>query len=311
MTGRRLGVWAALGLAATAGAMVALQSRYQGELGAELNNPYLATLISGVVGLIALLIGANRSRKTRGALRESLRLIRAGSIPLWALSGGLTGAFLVLAQSAAVAVIGVSVFAVASVAGQTIAGIVLDRFGFGAAERLGLRPMRMLGGLLAVAAVFASGLDAQEGFALSWLMVLPLAAGIGTGWQAAVNGRLRLVVGDTTTTTLLNFAVGCAALVIVTAVALLFTGFPSHWPTTPLPYLGGLFGVGYVALSAFVVRSIGVFLLGLTLVTGQLVAALVLDLFVPVGPGLAISVVVAIALSLAAVLVGAFPGRRT
>lgn len=309
MNSPRLGLWAALALSATAGAMVALQSRYNGELGAELNDPYLASFSSGTVGLVALLAGACLSGTTRRALRTSLRMLRNRSIPIWALSGGMTGAFLVVAQSAAVAVIGVSVFAVASVTGQTLAGIILDRFGLGSAERIPIRPMRMLGGFLAIAAVFAAGLGANQAFALSWLIALPIAAGVGTGWQAAVNGRLQLATGGAITATILNFAVGCAALLVAAVVSLILTGVPQQWPTTPLPYIGGLFGIAYVALSAFVVRSTGVFMLGLAIVTGQLAAALLLDLFVPFGPGLGSSMVVGAALSLAAVLVGALPSR--
>ncbi|CAH0145263.1 DMT family transporter [Microbacterium sp. Bi121] len=305
----RLGLWPGLALSVGAGALVALQSRYNGELGSELGSSYVAALISCCVGIGVLLVLTLSSRRATAGLGAAVTMLRRRGVPLWALSGGFAGAFLVLAQSAAVRSLGASLFAVGSVAGQTLTGLVLDRFGLGTGTRVPIRPLRALGAALAVVAVLVAGLGVHAVASVSWLVILPLLAGAGTGWQAAVNGRLRQATGSTLIATLLNFSVGLAALILTAVVAVLLTGMPTTWPANPLAYLGGAAGVAYVLLVTFVVRATGVLLLGLSTVAGQLLASVVLDAFLPLGPRPDASVLIGILLSLAAVVVAATPGH--
>lgn len=305
-----LGLPAALALSAAAGALVALQSRYNGELGAAIDDPYMAAFISCTVGLGALLALVSVTPRARTHLRESVRLAHRGELPLWALSGGFAGSFLVVAQSAAVGALGVSLFAVSSVAGQTVAGLVLDRAGIGSEAPMRITPLRALGAALAVASVLVAGLSALRMPAASWLVLLPMVAGAGTGWQQAVNGRLRRATGSALSATVLNFTVGWIGLVVVLAVVLPLHGLPVSWPADPLPYLGGVLGIAYVGLSTYVVRTTGVLLLGLALVAGQLAASVLLDALLPVGPAPGPAVAIGILLSLAAILVASAPGLR-
>lgn len=304
------GLLSALGLAGLAGATVALQARSNGELGAELEDPYVAALVSCTVGVATLLLVTWIAPQGRQRLRESLRLIRSHSVPIWALSGGLAGSFLVLAQSAAIRTLGVALFSVGSIAGQVIMGIVLDRVGLGTGRQLAIRPARLLGAALAVVAIVVTSVGIHHVGAASWLLVLPLLAGMGTGWQAAVNGRLRQATGSALTATLLNFSVGLIPLVFITGTALLISGWPAHWPTDVWPYVGGLLGVAYVGLSAFLVRSTGVLLLGLAIIAGQLISALILDTAVPLGPRPGPSTVLGVVLALMAVVIVAVPRRK-
>jgi len=100
-----------------AGVAVALQARYNGELGAELGDPILATVISCSVGLAALFTVAFVHPAGRACLRDTLVKVRQRVIPLWMLTGGFTGAFLVLAQSTVIHALGVALFSVGIVAG--------------------------------------------------------------------------------------------------------------------------------------------------------------------------------------------------
>ena len=61
--------------------------------------------------------------------------------------------FLVLSQGLAAAALGVALFTVAVVAGQTISGLVLDRVGIGPGGRRPLTAARLVGALLALGAV--------------------------------------------------------------------------------------------------------------------------------------------------------------
>lgn len=300
---------ASLMLAGLAGATVALQARSNGELGAELRDPYIASMVSCTVGVLVLLMAVLRNAKHRAALRDTLTLLSRRSCPVWLLTGGLSGAFLVVAQSAAIGVLGVALFSVGTVAGQATMGIVLDRVGLGVASPIRLNVMRLVGAALAIVAVLVAGFEAQGEGALSWMLLLPLIAGIGAGWQAAVNGELRRTTGNALVATLVNFSVGWIALFAVCVVSLLIMGWPANWPSHWWPYAGGLLGVAYIGLSVMLVRTTGVLLLGLAIVAGQLVCAFALDVFMPLGPAPDLSTLAGALLALIAVVIAASSRR--
>jgi transporter family-2 protein len=88
-------------------------------------------------------------------------------------------------------------------------------------------------------------------------------------------------------------------------------GWPAHFPATPWLYLGGALGIVFIATQAILVRTTGVLLMGLAVLSGQLITAVVFDLVAPVQdrPVSPLTVVGA-ALTLAAVVVAAVPLRR-
>jgi transporter family-2 protein len=135
---------------------------------------------------------------------------------------------------------------------------------------------------------------------------------MGTAWQQAVNGRVRATAGNALTATFVNFAVGAAVLVVALAVDFAVRGLPTGTlPTQPWLYLGGTFGVVFIGVAAAVVRRIGVLLLSLTLIFGQLIGALLLDEVAqePGGrPGL--NIIAGIALTVVAIAVAARTGGR-
>jgi transporter family-2 protein len=113
------------------------------------------------------------------------------------------------------------------------------------------------------------------------LMLLPFTAGLGAAWQQAVNGRVRSAAESALTATVGNFAVGTAALVVVMLVHAASVGWPESMPTEPWLYAGGAIGCVFIAGQAVLVRIVGVLVLALCGVAGQLAAALSLDLFAP------------------------------
>ena len=203
------------------------------------------------------------------------------------LAGGAAGALTVATQGLAVAVIGVSLFTVGVVAGQTLSGLLLDRVGYGPAGVVAVTIPRVVGGALALVAVAIS----LQGGVLErvpwWMLVLPFLAGIGIAWQQATNGRLRQRVGTPLTATLVNFIGGTAILAAAALAHVAVVGAPAAWPTDPWLYLGGVIGVTYIFLSAALVVHTGVLILGLGAVAGQLVTAFLLDAAWPAdaGPG--------------------------
>ncbi|MFF1573237.1 DMT family transporter [Leifsonia sp. NPDC058292] len=306
-----LPLWLAIVFAIVCGAGVAVQSRINGELGRRLDDGFTAAVISFGSGLIILSIAlavAPAGRRGLGRVRNALR---ARELRWWYVCGGAAGAFLVLSQGLVAAVLGVALFTVATVAGQTVSGLVLDRIGLGPGGRRPLTPARVTGAVLALIAVVWA-VSAQLGGSVPvWMLFLPLIAGLGLGWQQAVNGQVRVTADSALTATFINFVVGTAVLLVLMIVHTAIVGWPQPLPAEPWLYLGGAIGCVFIAGAALLVRITGVLVLGLATVAGQLVAALLLDALVPGAHPIAWSTVAGTALALVAVAVASIRwGRR-
>jgi transporter family-2 protein len=291
--------------------MTAVQARINGELGLRLDDGLVAAAISFSSGLLLLTVLSFVLPSGRKGFRALVAGIRGRTIPWWMLIAGAAGALTVATQGLAVAIIGVSLFTVGVVAGQTVNGLVLDRVGYGPAGVVAVTIPRVVGGLLALVAV---GISLQGGVLERvplWMLVLPLVAGVGIAWQQATNGRLRQRVGTPLTATLVNFIGGTLLLVTAAVVSVAVGGSPNGLPSEPWLYVGGALGVVYIFLSAALVVHTGVLLLGLGTVAGQLLAALIIDVAWPAasGPGWVIELLT-VAVALASVVVAIAPWRR-
>ncbi|WP_246868877.1 DMT family transporter [Saccharopolyspora sp. ASAGF58] len=171
-----------------------------------------------------------------------------------------------------------------------------------------MTPARLFGaGLALVAVVIAVSTQLGSGRA-SWLVLLPALAGIGLGLQAAVNGRMKQAVDSTVFAAMFNFGVGMTAVALAFAVEVVLRGLP------PLPadawlYTGGFLGTLVIGGSVALVRFTGVLVLSLGMIAGQLVGALLLDVFAPAGAGISTSTFLGVLLTLVAVGVAAMPDR--
>lgn len=265
------------------GMLVALQSRINGEFGLALGNGFLAALLSFSIGLAILGTVLLFRRKGRSGLATVGRAIRAGDVPWWAVIGGAGGGFLVLTQGLSAGVLGVALFTIAVVTGQTLGALAIDTRGWFGAPRVKLNVWRIVGALIVLAGVFVA-LDVTPGDAdvMGVLFLLPLLAGAGTGFQQAVNGRVRTVAGSALSATFVNFLVGAVVLAITFVIALPFTGAAVAWPTTWWLWVGGAVGAFFIAIQVTAVTIIGVLGMGVSLVAGQLVGSVILDAIAPV-----------------------------
>ncbi|WP_349880995.1 DMT family transporter [Micromonospora sp. HUAS YX12] len=293
--------------------MVAVQSRINGELGVRLADGIAAAVVSFGVGLLILLVLVPATPGGRRGLAALRGALRAGTLRPWQCLGGVCGAFLVATQGLTIGALGVAVFTVAVVAGQSGSSLLVDRAGIGPTGRQPVTPNRLIGAVLTVLAVLLAVGDRLGDPDALVLALLPLAAGVGIAWQQAVNGRVRAASGSAMTATLVNFTVGTAALLVTFAVDLAVRGRPAGaFPDEPWLYLGGPLGIVFIALAAALVRFTGVLLLGLATIAGQIVGAVLLDLVLPTAashPGL--DTLLGAALTMVAVLVAAFgPSRR-
>lgn len=301
----------AIGGAVLIGVMTAVQARINGVLGVRIDDGIVAGLISFAVGTVLLVVIVAALPSGRSGMRRLWQGVRTRGIPAWMLLGGACGSLTVSTQGLTAGVLGVALFTVGVVAGQTLHGLLLDRIGFGPSGVVAVTMGRVAGGVLALIAVGISlGGDVLASAPL-WMLVLPFAAGIGIAWQQAANGRLSQRVGSPVIATMTSFIVGTLVLVVAAGASVLVEGAPAPLPTEPWLYTGGVLGVIYIFLGAFLVAHTGVLLLGLGSVLGQLVTAVIIDIIWPtdVGPA-AWQVVAMVAVAVASVLVALIRPRR-
>jgi transporter family-2 protein len=289
----------AIAMTILAGAGISLQSYINGRFGREVGSPTIAAAVNNLVAFVAALAIV---LATRALPKARARLRAVGRPPLWQFLGGFGGAALVLVSAVAAPEVGVALLTVALVCGSTGGSLPVDAAGIGPAGRRPITLPRVAGVALAIAATVISALGAR-GDPDVLLLGLALAAGAGMALQAAANGRLASATGEPFVATLVNTAVGMAALAIVALIALATTSLDAL-PSNPLQYVGGLLGAFAVVVSATAVQTLGVLRLGLAMVAGQMTGALIVDLVVPV-PGEAVTVgtVIGVLLTMIAVAV--------
>jgi len=301
----------ALGIAFAllAGALLAVQSRINGELGQRLHDGVLAALISFGGGLLVLLASTAVSARLRAGVGRVAAAVGRNELRWWHLCGGASGAYLVACQGLTISTIGVAVFTVAAVAGQAASGLVVDRLGIGPAGQAPVTAWRVFGAAGAVIAVLIAVSDRLAAPSALGLAALPLLAGFALSWQQAVNGRIAVAARAPLPAALVNFTAGTVVLTAVAAVTTAFRGLPPALPTDGWLYVGGLLGIPVIVLAALVVRWIGVLLLGLATVAGQVLAALALDVASPAaGRGPSVATVAGCLLALVSVATVAATG---
>lgn len=296
-----------------AGMAIPGQGRVNAALSAELGDPILAALISFSVGLVLVLLGAFALPSGRSALAQVGPALKTGAVKPWYMLAGFLGAYFVLTQTLSIGTIGVAVFTVAVVTGQTLGGLLWDRIGLGPAGRMRLTMMRVFGaGLTVLAVLWAVSPQLRDSnHGLAWLLVvlLPLTGGALSAAQQALNGRQTAVYRNVLPATLFNFIAGTTLLMLIWAGKLLINGGPpAALPTEWWYYIGGPMGVVFIALGAVLVTKVGVLIAAMGMIAGQLVGSLLLDLIVP-APGSVVTAatVMGTVMTLLAVVVVSLP----
>lgn len=267
-----------------AGALVATQSRINGELGDRLGEGVRAGAMaatisfgSGLLLLTLLVLNRPKVRAGVGAIRASLRTKR---LRPYELLGGLGGAFFVATQSITVGTIGVALFIVAFTAGQSASSLLVDHFGLSPNGRHSIAAPRVLAALLAVLAVILTAgerLIDNASALIAAYAVLAFCAGTLQAIQQALNGRVSSVAGSWATTWN-NFLVGTTGLLVFLAISLMSDGNLKPLPHVWWLYLGGVCGIGFIWIASWTVHIHGVLVLGLCMIAGQVVTAELIDL---------------------------------
>ena len=310
-----------LGLAAAvaAGVAVPAQGRINGALGARLGDGVAAALTSFGTGLVVLAVLAAVLPAARAGVRGIGSAVRSRTIPWWYLGAGLCGALFVVAQAVTVGVLGIAVFTIAAVTGQTMSGLLVDRVGFAQGRQRPLTGMRVLATVLTLASVAYAVAPkfgaAQDLAALTALVVLPFAAGFAQSFQSAMNGASAVAYSSLLAATLMNFVSGIVGLAAAWAVKVAVAGpgrpLPADFPGDWWYYTGGPLGVVFIAVATVLVRRLGVLLTGLGMIAGQLLGSLALDAFAPApGTVVALPTVVGTVATLVAMVLATLPWNR-
>ena len=296
------------GLAALSGVMIAFQARANGELSYRLDNAPQAALVSFSSGLFFITIYAIFSPKIKEGIKRLRSAVSSGEIPkIRLLAGSLGGAFVAL-QTSVVPLIGVALYSVASIAGQSAVSLQVDRIGLtGGGVKL-ISPRRISAAFITVLAVLVSVIDKlkADNFQL-FALLLALIAGALVGVQRALNGQINEHSQNSYTTSLLNFITGTSFLSLF-IIILIVLGRVELQPLPAGPwwiYTGGVIGVIYIAATSLIVQHLGVLTFTLFSVGGQLIASLLLDIYSPT-QGVSVSwyLVSGIAMTYIGVLVG-------
>ena len=271
-------------LAALSGILIAMQARANGELSHRMGNPIEAALVSFGSGLLIISLISIFTPAIRNGMKNIKSAVKRKEIPIWTLFAGMLGGSFVAVQTQIVPIIGVAIYSVASIAGQTAASLIVDRIGLTGGGKKQITVRRVAAAGVTVVAVLVSVLDRIEAQNLSiFAVIFGCFAGAIVGVQRALNGQINESSHQSFATSWLNFIMGTAFLFIFLAMGVLI----NRAEIVALPsgpwwmYMGGTIGVIYIAFTSTIVQHLGVLTFTLISVGGQLVGSLMIDLYSP------------------------------
>jgi transporter family-2 protein len=140
-------IWGYLLFALLAGAMLPFQFGINAQLATWVGSPLRATLVSFAVGTLAL------AAVMVAAYRDWPPVEKMGGAPWWVWIGGFLGAFYVLGSVVTAPKLGAATLVAMILAGQAVASLLVDHFGWVGFEENPVTPGRLLGIALVAAGV--------------------------------------------------------------------------------------------------------------------------------------------------------------
>ena len=268
------------------GVVVAIQSRINGQLSVDLNNGLAAALVSFITGLALVTILVFGFKREREALFRIFDAVKKKELVTWEVMGGVLGGFFVAAQSAVVPQIGVALFTISVVAGQTVSSLLVDKAGITPSGKQKITKPRIIG---AVATLIAVAIAVFPDLTNSEFRFLPLTfsliVGVFASIQQGMNGRVNVVARSPLATAWLNFVSGTIVVLIALSVDLVLGASIGPLPSNFWVYTGGAAGLVFVAVSAYIIKHLGVLNFVILNIAGQLVGAVMIDWLAPAKAG--------------------------
>jgi transporter family-2 protein len=243
-----------------------------------------AALVSFGSGLIFVSLISAIRKDVRAGFKDIFTAVKNKDLSRWRLGAGVLGASFVAMQTQVVPIVGVALFTVASLAGQTAISLWVDHVGLIGSRKNVVTIRRVVAAVITVLAVIISAWDRFSMSSFSPLAIfLAIVAGGWVGVQRALNGQINNYSNKSFATSQLNFITGTAFLLLLLILRSLFTDHSiMNFSTGPWwMFLGGSMGVVYIALSAVAVQNLGVLDFTLFSVGGMLFGSLLIDIFAP------------------------------
>ena len=268
------------------GVVVAIQSRVNGQLSVDLNSGLAAALISFLTGWSVLFILVFGIKKERTGLFLIFQGIKKKQLTWWEIAGGILGGCFVAVQSITVPQIGVALFTISVVAGQTVSSLFVDKAGLSSSGKQKITITRTLGAVATLVAVFIAVYPDLTNSKFRFLpLSMALTVGVFASIQQGLNGRVNAVATRPLATAWLNFATGAVVVVIALLINLASGAKISPLPNNFWVYTGGSLGLIFVAVSAYIIQHLGVLNFVILNIAGQLVGDVVIDWIVPAKAG--------------------------
>jgi transporter family-2 protein len=243
-----------------------------------------SALVSFGSGLIFVSLISAFRKDVRVGFKDIFKAVKKKTLSRWRLGAGVLGASFVAMQTHVVPIVGVTLFTVSSLAGQTAISLWVDHVGLMGIRKTVVTIRRLVSAVITVLAIIISAWDR---FSMSnfspFAILLAVVAGGWVGVQRALNGQINNYSNKSFATSQLNFISGTLFLLLLLILRSLFTDHSiMNFSTGPLwMFLGGSIGVVYIALSAVAVQHLGVLDFTLFSVGGMLFASLLIDIFIP------------------------------
>jgi transporter family-2 protein len=268
------------------GAVVAIQSRVNGQLSVDLNSGLAAALISFLTGWSVLFILVFGIKRERAGLFLIFQSIKEKQLTWWEVSGGLLGGCFVAVQSITVPQIGVALFTISVVSGQMVSSLFVDKAGLSPSGKQKITMARTLGALATLIAVFVAVYPDLTDSEFRFLpLSMALTVGVFASIQQGLNGRVNAVAKRPLATAWLNFATGAVVIGIALAINLASGAEVAPLPNNFWVYTGGSLGLIFVAVSAYIIQHLGVLNFVILNIAGQLVGAVAIDWIAPAKAG--------------------------
>jgi transporter family-2 protein len=261
------------------GALLALQAAANVQLSTATGSPFAASTLQLAIGA-ALLLGAATVAGSLGAFGD------LGETEPWHLFGGLASALYITSGILLFPRLGAILTVGLWIAGQLLASLVLDGFGWLGVPHEPLGPPEIAGALavLAGVALIVERSTDRAARARPGLLAFAVLAGAALPVQGAVNAQLRADLDAPIAVGALSFVVATAGMGLLLAGSLSIAGGsrPRLGPLRGMPWwgwLGGLVGATYVTAVFTLIPEIGAAPTIALTVGGQQIASVLVDRF--------------------------------
>jgi bacterial/archaeal transporter family-2 protein len=261
------------------GSLLAVQAAANVQLSAAMTSPFGASALQLSIGA-----GLLTALAAVGGSLGAFELL--GDAEPWTLAGGLGSAIYITAGILLFPRVGALVAVGLFIAGQMLASLLLDGFGWLGVAQEPLGVTALLGAASVVAGAWLivraqAGARSLERVAPRWI-ALGLVAGAALPVQGAINARLRAELDAPIAVGAFSFVVATVAMSLVLAAALALAGAPRPQvePLRRVPWwgwLGGLCGATYVTSVFLLIPEIGAVPTIALTVAGQQVASAFVD----------------------------------